>query len=267
MLISWCLDVPPDNFVFVKGARFAPLTLIGCLSKTQGLNSCKCLKVSNSHLIVFRAPNLPSCGFQVLHKDYIICVCVPSLYSGGYNLANTARCWTYLTAEVLGKTLSSEIPDHEVHGHSHTHSHTYSLSLPVTATVAHIYIFPHEDKCAPSLYHHTRTHAWKLKHTLLCPLSAESLHLIKDGCPISIKGFVYRWAGQVAVLTIPLCLLRWTQTPLALFFYLSSGWTLLEELQKPDWKDLNRWFTCPVSSKGWTSARILKIARTHMLLI
>lgn len=66
----------------------------------------------------------------------LICVCVPSLYSGGYNLANTARCWTYLTAEVLGKTLSSEIPDHEVHGH--THSHTSSLSLPVTATHLHI---------------------------------------------------------------------------------------------------------------------------------
>lgn len=33
---------------------------------------------------------------------------------GGYNLANTARCWTYLTGVILGKTLSSEIPDHEV---------------------------------------------------------------------------------------------------------------------------------------------------------
>lgn len=112
----------------------------------------------------------------------------------------------------------------------YTDTHTSSLSLPVTATVAHIYIFPHEYKCAPSLYHHTHTHAWKRKHTLLCPLSAESLHLIKDGCPISIKGFVYRWAGQVAVLTIPLCLLWWTQTPLILIFYASSGWTLLEEV-------------------------------------
>ena len=34
--------------------------------------------------------------------------------TGGYNLANTARCWTYLTGVILGKTLSSEIPDHEV---------------------------------------------------------------------------------------------------------------------------------------------------------
>ncbi|XP_067378807.1 histone deacetylase 8 isoform X2 [Channa argus] len=36
------------------------------------------------------------------------------LGGGGYNLANTARCWTYLTSVLLGKTLSSEIPDHEI---------------------------------------------------------------------------------------------------------------------------------------------------------
>lgn len=54
-----------------------------------------------------------------------ICSALP----GGYNLANTARCWTYLTAAVLGKTLSSEIPDHEVGRHtlllcfSHNHPH------------------------------------------------------------------------------------------------------------------------------------------------
>ncbi|XP_030636494.1 histone deacetylase 8 isoform X2 [Chanos chanos] len=35
------------------------------------------------------------------------------LGGGGYNLANTARCWTYLTGTVLGQTLASEIPDHE----------------------------------------------------------------------------------------------------------------------------------------------------------
>ncbi|XP_063102161.1 histone deacetylase 8 isoform X3 [Cavia porcellus] len=38
------------------------------------------------------------------------------LGGGGYNLANTARCWTYLTGVILGKTLPSEIPDHEVGG-------------------------------------------------------------------------------------------------------------------------------------------------------
>ncbi|XP_077682161.1 histone deacetylase 8 isoform X3 [Eretmochelys imbricata] len=36
------------------------------------------------------------------------------LGGGGYNLANTARCWTYLTGVILGRTLPSEIPDHEI---------------------------------------------------------------------------------------------------------------------------------------------------------
>ncbi|XP_054753369.2 histone deacetylase 8-like [Lytechinus pictus] len=35
------------------------------------------------------------------------------LGGGGYNMANTARCWSYLTGLVLGKKLPSEIPDHE----------------------------------------------------------------------------------------------------------------------------------------------------------
>lgn len=38
------------------------------------------------------------------------CTCI----SGGYNHANTARCWAYLTAIVLGKKLPSDIPDHKV---------------------------------------------------------------------------------------------------------------------------------------------------------
>lgn len=29
-------------------------------------------------------------------------------------MANTARCWSYLTGLVLGQKLPSEIPDHEV---------------------------------------------------------------------------------------------------------------------------------------------------------
>ncbi|XP_065413258.1 histone deacetylase 8 isoform X4 [Chrysemys picta bellii] len=40
------------------------------------------------------------------------------LGGGGYNLANTARCWTYLTGVILGRTLPSEIPDHETRRHS-----------------------------------------------------------------------------------------------------------------------------------------------------
>uniref|UniRef100_A0A673AV89 Histone deacetylase 8 n=1 Tax=Sphaeramia orbicularis TaxID=375764 RepID=A0A673AV89_9TELE len=63
----------------------------------------------------------PMCSFNMtpvgvgkcLH--YVLQWQLPTLLlgGGGYNLANTARCWTYLTATVLGKTLSSEIPDHK----------------------------------------------------------------------------------------------------------------------------------------------------------
>ena len=33
---------------------------------------------------------------------------------GGYNTANTARCWTMLTATVLNIKLPTDIPDHQV---------------------------------------------------------------------------------------------------------------------------------------------------------
>uniref|UniRef100_A0AAX7TQD6 Histone deacetylase 8 n=1 Tax=Astatotilapia calliptera TaxID=8154 RepID=A0AAX7TQD6_ASTCA len=63
----------------------------------------------------------PMCSFNMTPVgvgkclQYVLQWQLPTLLlgGGGYNLANTARCWTYLTAEVLGKTLSSEIPDHE----------------------------------------------------------------------------------------------------------------------------------------------------------
>ncbi|KAG9461089.1 hypothetical protein GDO78_018173, partial [Eleutherodactylus coqui] len=51
------------------------------------------------------SPAIPSS--QLLLDNY----CSP--FIGGYHLPNTARCWTYLTAVILGRTLSSEIPDHE----------------------------------------------------------------------------------------------------------------------------------------------------------
>ncbi|KXJ23746.1 histone deacetylase 8 [Exaiptasia diaphana] len=35
------------------------------------------------------------------------------LGGGGYNLVNTARCWTYLTGLILGKALPNDIPEHE----------------------------------------------------------------------------------------------------------------------------------------------------------
>ncbi|XP_043912967.1 histone deacetylase 8 [Protopterus annectens] len=52
---------------------------------------------------------IAKCLKYVLHWE------LPTLIlgGGGYNLANTARCWTYLTGVILGKTLASEIPDHE----------------------------------------------------------------------------------------------------------------------------------------------------------
>uniref|UniRef100_A0A8C4HTS5 Histone deacetylase 8 n=1 Tax=Dicentrarchus labrax TaxID=13489 RepID=A0A8C4HTS5_DICLA len=64
----------------------------------------------------------PMCSFNMTPVgvgkclQYVLGWQLPTLLlgGGGYNLANTARCWTYLTAAVLGKTLSSEIPDHEV---------------------------------------------------------------------------------------------------------------------------------------------------------
>lgn len=100
---------------------------------------------------------------------------------GGYNLANTARCWTYLTAAVLGKTLSSEIPDHEVWQHMHA----------LCATVTGIHIPAWTQTSSFIILSHTitgrRTHG-KHKHTPLCSLSADSLHLIKDGCLPLNKG-------------------------------------------------------------------------------
>ncbi|XP_060688640.1 histone deacetylase 8 [Hemiscyllium ocellatum] len=63
----------------------------------------------------------PMCSFNMTPVGvgkclrYILNWELPTLVlgGGGYNHANTARCWTYLTAIILGKTLSSEIPDHE----------------------------------------------------------------------------------------------------------------------------------------------------------
>ncbi|XP_033875633.2 histone deacetylase 8-like [Acipenser ruthenus] len=63
----------------------------------------------------------PMCSFNMTPVgvgkclQYVLQWELPALIlgGGGYNLANTARCWTYLTGTVLGQTLSSEIPDHE----------------------------------------------------------------------------------------------------------------------------------------------------------
>eukprot|EP00063_Salmo_salar_P088063 XP_014062898.1 PREDICTED: histone deacetylase 8 isoform X1 [Salmo salar] len=63
----------------------------------------------------------PMCSFNMTPVGVAQCLChvldwhLPTLLlgGGGYNLANTARCWTYLTGAVLRQTLASEIPDHE----------------------------------------------------------------------------------------------------------------------------------------------------------
>ncbi|XP_077399578.1 histone deacetylase 8 isoform X2 [Vanacampus margaritifer] len=63
----------------------------------------------------------PMCSFNMTPPGVAKCLQhvlqwrLPTLLlgGGGYNLANTARCWTHLTAVLLGKTLASEIPDHE----------------------------------------------------------------------------------------------------------------------------------------------------------
>ncbi|XP_019899808.1 histone deacetylase 8 isoform X2 [Esox lucius] len=63
----------------------------------------------------------PMCSFNMTPVGVAKCLRhvldwhLPTLLlgGGGYNLANTARCWTYLTGTLLGQTLASEIPDHE----------------------------------------------------------------------------------------------------------------------------------------------------------
>lgn len=34
--------------------------------------------------------------------------------SGGYNTANAARCWTYLTSLIVGSDIPFDIPEHKV---------------------------------------------------------------------------------------------------------------------------------------------------------
>lgn len=60
------------------------------------------------------SPSYPPLFPLLLFCDYTFLTSQFLVETGGYNLANTARCWTYLTGVILGKTLSSEIPDHEV---------------------------------------------------------------------------------------------------------------------------------------------------------
>ncbi|XP_021921351.1 histone deacetylase 8-like isoform X2 [Zootermopsis nevadensis] len=61
----------------------------------------------------------PACGFNLTPRGIGRCIenvlawNVPTLFlgGGGYNLPNTARCWTYLTSIILGLQITSSIPD------------------------------------------------------------------------------------------------------------------------------------------------------------
>ncbi|XP_050425897.1 histone deacetylase 8-like isoform X2 [Adelges cooleyi] len=65
----------------------------------------------------------PIGGFNLTTRAFAECIRTvmkwqkPILFlgGGGYNVANVARCWTYLTAVIIGQedALSSDIPDHE----------------------------------------------------------------------------------------------------------------------------------------------------------
>ena len=45
---------------------------------------------------------------------YFLMPNILSILTGGYNITNTAKCWTSLTAVALGETLPVEIPEHKV---------------------------------------------------------------------------------------------------------------------------------------------------------
>ena len=78
-------------------------------------------------------------GFNLSLKSITKCVQhlmswdVPLLVlgGGGYHLANTARCWTYLTAVLVSMELPDEIPDHKVSKQIFEHAlPCISLNLP-----------------------------------------------------------------------------------------------------------------------------------------
>lgn len=50
------------------------------------------------------------------HLKYVLTSIICIFLLGGYNKANVARCWTYLTAVITGQddTLCTDIPDNEV---------------------------------------------------------------------------------------------------------------------------------------------------------
>ena len=63
----------------------------------------------------------PLGGFNLTSSGIVKCVETVSRYNvplmilggGGYNVVNTARCWTEVVASLIGTELSDDIPDHE----------------------------------------------------------------------------------------------------------------------------------------------------------
>ena len=76
----------------------------------------------------------PLGGFNLTSAGIVKCVETVSRYNvplmilggGGYNVVNTARCWTEVVACLLGTELSDDIPDHE---HLDKYGPDYSLKI------------------------------------------------------------------------------------------------------------------------------------------
>lgn len=68
----------------------------------------------------------PHCLVQCVEKLLEWNIPLLLLGGGGYNCANVARCWTYLTACTLGVNLDSDIPEHE---HFSLYGPYYELSV------------------------------------------------------------------------------------------------------------------------------------------
>lgn len=92
----------------LKSAYWFKKIIKGCLGEILQVTIVfLALLLKHFSLLPYPLPLLLFCDYSFLTSQFL-------METGGYNLANTARCWTYLTGVILGKTLSSEIPDHEV---------------------------------------------------------------------------------------------------------------------------------------------------------
>ena len=65
--------------------------------------------------------------------DYLLKCNIPLLIlgGGGYHHANTARCWTELTARILGRKLDNDIPEHD---HYSEYGPSFVLDIDASST-------------------------------------------------------------------------------------------------------------------------------------